>query len=88
MGVIDDHSDATFARPGCPAQNSAPICGGRQARIFGSRVTGAARRASDIDLAISAPDMSVAEWHDLCEALENAPIIYELDIVREEDVPR
>lgn len=32
--------------------------------------------------------MSVAEWHDLCEALENAPIIYELDIVREEDVPR
>lgn len=58
----------------------------RQARIFGSRVTGAARRASDIDLAISAPDMSVAEWHDLCEALENAPIIYELDIVREEDV--
>lgn len=58
----------------------------RHARIFGSRATGAARRASDVDLAISAPDMSVAEWHDLCEALENAPIIYELDIVREEDV--
>jgi predicted nucleotidyltransferase len=58
----------------------------RQARIFGSRAAGAARRASDVDLAISAPDMSVAEWHDLCEALENAPIIYELDIVREEEV--
>lgn len=58
----------------------------RQARICGSRAAGAARRASDSDLAISAPDMSVAEWHDLCEALENAPIIDELDIVREEDV--
>ncbi len=57
----------------------------RQARIFGSRATGAARRASDIDLAISAPAISVGEWHDLCEALENAPIIYDLDIVREED---
>lgn len=58
----------------------------RHARIFGSRATGAARRASDVDPAISAPDMSVAEWRDLCEALENAPIIYELDIVRGEDV--
>ncbi|MCL6540863.1 MAG: nucleotidyltransferase domain-containing protein [Roseiflexus sp.] len=58
----------------------------RQARIFGARATGHAHRASDIDLAISAPDISAAEWHDLCEALECAPIIYELDIVREEDV--
>jgi predicted nucleotidyltransferase len=58
----------------------------RQARIFGSRATGHAHRASDIDLAISAPDISAAEWRDLCEALECTPIIYELDIVREEDV--
>lgn len=34
----------------------------RQARIFGSRATGNARRASDIDLAISAPDISATEW--------------------------
>lgn len=58
----------------------------RQARIFGSRATGNARRASDIDLAISAPDISATEWCSLYEALESAPIIYELDIVREEDV--
>jgi predicted nucleotidyltransferase len=56
----------------------------REVRVFGSRATGQARRASDIDLAVSAPDATPAEWSNLCEALENAPIIYELDIVRPE----
>jgi predicted nucleotidyltransferase len=56
----------------------------REVRVFGSRATGTARRASDVDLAISAPDATPAEWADLCEALENAPIIYELDVVRPE----
>jgi len=51
-------------------------------RVFGSRATGHARRASDIDLAISAPDASAAEWLELAEALDEAPIIYELDVVR------
>ncbi len=54
----------------------------RHAWVFGSRATGSARRASDIDLAIEAPDMSPARWHDLLGALEQAPIIYRLDIVR------
>ncbi len=54
----------------------------RHAWVFGSRATGNARRASDIDLAIEAPDMSPARWHDLLDALEQAPIIYRLDIVR------
>lgn len=58
----------------------------RQARVFGLRATGAAGRTSDVDLAITAPDMSSSAWHDFCEALECAPIIDELDIVREEDV--
>jgi predicted nucleotidyltransferase len=53
-------------------------------RIFGSRATGTARRASDIDLAVFAPEASAKEWADFCEALENAPIIYELDLVRTE----
>lgn len=54
----------------------------RQAWVFGSRATGQARRASDIDLAIDAPGLSPARWHALQEALEQAPVIYRLDIVR------
>ena len=56
----------------------------REVRVFGSRATGHARRGSDLDLAISAPQATTAEWADLCDALENAPLIYELDVVREE----
>lgn len=54
----------------------------RQAWVFGSRATGKARRASDIDLAIEAPGLSPARWHALQQALEQAPVIYRLDIVR------
>jgi len=56
----------------------------REVRVFGSRANGNARRASDLDLAISAPEATPAEWADLCDALENAPLIYELDLVRPE----
>jgi len=56
----------------------------REVRVFGSRATGHSRRASDIDLAVSAPVATPTEWSDLCEALDNAPIIYELDLVRPE----
>jgi proline iminopeptidase len=56
----------------------------REVRVFGSRATGHARRASDLDLAIFAPEATHLEWADLCEALENVPIIYELDLVRPE----
>jgi uncharacterized protein len=54
----------------------------REVRVFGSRATGHARRASDIDLAIFAPDATAVEWAELCAALESAPLIYELDLVR------
>jgi len=56
----------------------------REVRLFGSRATGHARRASDIDLAISAPDATAGEWLDLTDALDEAPIIYEFDVVRTE----
>lgn len=56
----------------------------REVRVFGSRATGSARRASDLDLAISAPEATAAEWLELAEALESAPIIYEFDLVRPE----
>jgi len=54
----------------------------REVRLFGSRATGHARRASDIDLAISAPDATAAQWLELTDAIQEAPIIYEFDIVR------
>jgi predicted nucleotidyltransferase len=53
-----------------------------EVRLFGSRATGTARRASDIDLAISAPDATADEWLEVIDALNDAPIIYEIDIVR------
>ncbi len=56
----------------------------REVRVFGSRATGTAHRASVLDLAISAPAASSAEWAELCEALETAPLTYELDLVRTE----
>jgi predicted nucleotidyltransferase len=56
----------------------------QEARVFGSRATGTAKRASDLDLAVRAPDATTGEWLELCDALENAPLIYELDLVREE----
>ncbi len=56
----------------------------REVRLFGSRAIGNARRASDVDLAVFAPEATADEWAGLCEALERTPIIYELDIVRAE----
>ena len=43
-----------------------------------------ARRAFDLDLATFAPDATAGEWADNCDALENAPLIDELDLVRPE----
>jgi hypothetical protein len=62
----------------------------REVRLFGSRATGHARRASDIDLAIFAPDITTEEWLSFTDALEELPIIYEFDVVRTErlDNPR
>ena len=56
----------------------------REVKVFGSRATDTARRASDLDLAVSAPDATPAEWSAICDALENAPLIYRLDVVRSE----
>jgi hypothetical protein len=39
-----------------------------------------------LDLAISGPEATPADWAELCDALENTPIIYALDIMRPEQV--
>jgi len=59
----------------------------QQVLLFGSRAAGTARRASDIDLAVIAPDMSPAEWADLCEQIEESPIIYQVNAVRFDTLP-
>ena len=56
----------------------------REVRLFGSRATGHARRASDIDLAISAPEATPGQWLDITDAIGEAPIIYEVDVLRTE----
>ena len=58
----------------------------QEVRVFGSRANGIARRSSDLDLAISSPEATPTEWAELCDALQRAPIIYALDIVRPERV--
>lgn len=57
----------------------------REVRVFGSRAIGSARPTSDIDLAIWAPDATTREWNDLVEAIEEAPIIFGLDVVRPDE---
>ena len=63
------------------------IPGIKQVRLYGSRASGGARRCSDVDLAISGPELTPTEWADLREALEEAPLIYELDVVRYDGLP-
>lgn len=52
------------------------------AKVFGSRALGRARRESDMDLAVSAPEATAEEWQDLCEALEQAPVVFDVDLLR------
>jgi len=54
----------------------------REVRLFGSRANGNAGRTSDIDLAVFAPDADDRTWARIVEAVENAPIIHEIDLVR------
>jgi len=50
--------------------------------VFGSRAVGGARRDSDLDLAVDASTASATEWGNLCEALEEVPVVYEMDVIR------
>jgi uncharacterized protein len=58
----------------------------REVKLFGSRANGTARRDSDIDLAILAPEATAREWAELREAIEKAPIIHDVDVVRVEEM--
>ena len=61
----------------------------RGAKVFGSRALGRERRDSDMDLAVLAPEATAEEWQDLCEALEQAPVVFDVDLLRfGESTPR
>jgi predicted nucleotidyltransferase len=50
--------------------------------LFGSRAQGGAQPRSDIDLAVSCPQATQREWLDLCDAVETAPTLLRIDLVR------
>lgn len=54
--------------------------------LFGSRARGDNQERSDIDLAIDAPGATAVEWSDIVEAIDEAPTLLMLDILRLDDV--
>jgi len=54
----------------------------RDVTVFGSRALGYARRGSDLDLAIDAPEATPEQWQTLREELEKAPLVFDMDLVR------
>ena len=53
----------------------------REVWIYGSRARGDFEPASDIDLAVVAPDMSERRFAELCWLLEELPVLYHVDIL-------
>ena len=51
-------------------------------KVFGSRALNQFRRNSDLDLAVTAPDATAEQWQNLREALEEAPIVFDVDLLR------
>jgi len=49
-----------------------------------SGATGVGDRSRGLLIYVSAPTATAADWAELCDALENAPLIYELNLVRPE----
>ena len=55
--------------------------------LFGSRACGDAGERSDIDLAISAPQLKLRRWLDMKLLAEEAPTLLSITLVRLEDSP-
>jgi len=49
--------------------------------LYGSRARGEAHPGSDIDLAISAPEMSDAEFARLWDAIDASPVAFKMDVL-------
>lgn len=55
--------------------------------LYGSRARGEERTRSDIDLAVSCPDASESQWHQVLDIIENADTLLPIDIVRLDTLP-
>jgi predicted nucleotidyltransferase len=59
----------------------------RAVAVFGSRARGDHRDRSDVDLAVLAPAAGPVAWADIVEAIEEAPTLLRIEIVRWEQAP-
>ncbi len=55
--------------------------------LFGSRAKGNAKKGSDIDLFLVAPDMSFERYLSLYAELEDLDIPYKIDLVKDWQMP-
>jgi len=55
--------------------------------LFGSRARGDNRAKSDFDFAISAPTAGIREWDAILEAIDGAPTLVKIDVMRYEEAP-
>lgn len=56
--------------------------------LYGSRAKGEHTERSDIDLAVLCPEATDAEWNQVRELMESAPILVSIDVIRWDTVPR
>ncbi len=57
----------------------------RRVILFGSRAIGDADERSDIDLAVSAPDIDFRRWAEIAALVDEAPTLLRIDLVWLED---
>jgi predicted nucleotidyltransferase len=55
--------------------------------LFGSRARGDHQPRSDIDLAIEAPAADAVAWQAILDAVEDAPTLLRIDVMRMEEAP-
>jgi uncharacterized protein len=58
-----------------------------QVWLFGSRARGTHRPKADIDLLISCPTADVFQWDAICQIIEEADTLLEIDCIRLETIP-
>lgn len=54
--------------------------------LFGSRARGDHDERSDIDLAVSCPNITASQWLEIWDYIDDAPTLYSIDIVQFEKV--
>jgi len=54
---------------------------GREVRAFGSRVTGRAKRFSDLDLAVLGPRLPSSTLMDLADAFRESDLPFKVDVI-------